>query len=43
MIIQLFKLAVCKFKTHTLVAAGACPVTGKSYNACTRCGGMIAI
>jgi len=26
-----------------LIAAGACPFTGKSYNACTRCGAMIAI
>ena len=43
MISQLFKLIVCKFKKHVLVAAGACPVTGKSYNACTRCGAMIAI
>lgn len=43
MISQLLKLTICKIKKHTLVAAGACPFTGKSYNACTRCGAMIAI
>jgi len=43
MINQLFKFIVCKIKTRTLVAAGACPFTEKSYNACTRCGAMIAI
>jgi hypothetical protein len=43
MIKQLLNIIVCKIKTHTLVTAGACPFTGKSYNACTRCGAMIAI
>jgi len=43
MISQLLKLIICKIKKHTLVVAGACPFTGKNYNACTRCGAMIAI
>ena len=43
MIKQLFKIIICKIRTHALVTAGACPFTGKSYNACTRCGAMIAI
>jgi hypothetical protein len=43
MIKQLFKIIVCKVKSHILVTAGTCPFTGKSYNACTRCGAMIAI
>jgi hypothetical protein len=34
---------ICKFKKHILITAGACPFTGKSYNACTRCGAMTAI
>lgn len=33
----------CLFLKHTMLAAGACPFTGKNYNACTRCGAMIAI
>lgn len=43
MIKQFFNFIICKFKNHKLVAAGACPFTEKSYNACTRCGAMIAI
>ena len=43
MIRQLFRMIVCKVKNHMLIAAGACPFTGKSYNSCTRCGAMIAI
>ena len=43
MIKQLFKIFTCKIKNHTLVIAGACPFTGKKYNACTRCGAMISI
>ncbi len=43
MINQLFKLIICKIKKHTLVTAGACPFTGKNYNACTRCGAIITI
>jgi hypothetical protein len=35
---HLFKFIVCKFKTHIMIDAGACPFTGKSYNSCTRCG-----
>jgi hypothetical protein len=43
MINQLFKIIICQFKNHELIGAGACPFTGKNYNACTRCGGIIAI
>ena len=43
MIKKILLLFICKFKKHILVNAGACPFTGKSYNACTRCGAMIAI
>ena len=43
MIKNFFNFIICKFKKHLLVAAGACPFTGKNYNACTRCGAMIAI
>jgi hypothetical protein len=43
MISQLFKFIICKFKKHTLIPAGGCPFTEKNYNACTRCGAMIAI
>ena len=39
----MLKFIICKFKKHVLVTAGACPFTGKNYNACTRCGAMIAI
>jgi hypothetical protein len=39
----MLKFIICKFKKHVLVPAGACPFTGKNYNACTRCGAMIAI
>jgi hypothetical protein len=39
----MLKFIVCKFKKHKLVTAGSCPFTGKNYNACTRCGAMIAI
>ena len=38
MIEHLFKIITCKVKSHTLVASGTCPFTGKSYNICTRCG-----
>ncbi len=43
MIRQLSNILVCKFKGHELVSAGSCPFTGKSYDACTRCGATIAI
>ena len=43
MIKQLLKIIVCNIKTYTLVTAGACPFTGKSYNAYTRCGAIITI
>jgi|LakMenE18May11ns_1017448.scaffolds.fasta_scaffold9953110_6 hypothetical protein len=43
MIKQLFKIITCIFKNHEIVSAGSCPFTEKSYNACTRCGAMIAI
>jgi hypothetical protein len=33
----------CKFKGHTLIAAGSCPFTGSSYEYCERCGVMIPI
>ena len=39
----MFKYLICKIKKHTLVSAGSCPFTGKTYNACTRCGTMIAV
>jgi hypothetical protein len=39
----MLKFIICKFKKHTLVAAGACPFTRKNYNVCIRCGAMIAI
>ena len=32
----------CLFLKHIMLAAGSCPFTGKSYNACTRCGVTIA-
>jgi len=38
----IYNYIVCKFKKHTLVSAGACPFTGKSYMACLRCGATIA-
>jgi hypothetical protein len=34
----MLKFLICKIKKHFLVDAGSCPVTGKSYNACLRCG-----
>lgn len=34
----MIKAIICIFKKHTLVSAGSCPFTGKSYEACTRCG-----
>jgi hypothetical protein len=40
---QLFNIFICKIKNHVLIIAGACPFTGKNYNACTRCGAVIAI
>lgn len=43
MIKQILKMIVCRVKSHTLIAAGSCPFTGKSYNACTRCGATTAI
>ncbi len=43
MIKQLLKIITCKFKNHQIISAGSCPFTGKSYNACTRCGATIAI
>jgi hypothetical protein len=43
MIKQLIKIIICKIKDHVLITAGACPYTGKSYNACIRCGTMITI
>jgi len=41
--LNMFNFIICKFKKHALVSAGSCPFTGKSYNACTRCGAMITI
>jgi len=35
---QFIMFFICKIKTHNLVEAGACPFTGKNYNACLRCG-----
>ena len=43
MIKFIVNFVICKFKGHILVTAGACPFTGKNYNACTKCGAMIAI
>ena len=34
----MIKAIICLFKKHTLVDIGGCPFTGKSYEACTRCG-----
>ena len=33
----------CWFKEHKFVNAGTCPFTGRTYNACTNCGKMVAI
>jgi hypothetical protein len=41
MIKQIVLFYICKIKSHNLVDAGACPFTGKSYSACTRCGATI--
>jgi hypothetical protein len=43
MIKHFFNIVICKTKGHTLITAGSCPFTGKTYNACTKCGAMIAI
>jgi hypothetical protein len=42
MIKKILLLFICKYKKHTLVYAGSCPVTGKVYVACLRCGATIA-
>ena len=34
----MIKAIICIFKKHTLVDIGGCPFTGKSYEACKRCG-----
>ena len=34
---MIIKRIVCKIKGHTIVDAGSCPFTGKTYEACTRC------
>jgi hypothetical protein len=41
MIKQIALFFICKIKSHILVDAGSCPFTGKSYNACIRCGANI--
>ena len=33
----------CKIKGHQFIAAGSCPFTGKTYNACTLCGKMTEV
>jgi hypothetical protein len=38
---QIALFLICKIKSHNLVDAGSCPFTGKSYNACLRCGATI--
>ncbi len=43
MIKNIINYFICKIKSHSLVEAGACPFTGKNYNACTKCGVMITI
>jgi hypothetical protein len=43
MIKQLLQTIICKTKNHTLINAGECPYTRKTYNLCTRCGVMIEI
>jgi hypothetical protein len=40
---NLIKSIVCRFKDHTLIAAGSCPFTGRTYNLCTRCTAMIPV
>jgi hypothetical protein len=34
----MLRALICVFKKHTVVDIGGCPFTGKSYEACTRCG-----
>ena len=41
--LQIINFLKCKITKHIFISAGACPFTGKSYNACTRCGVTIAI
>jgi hypothetical protein len=38
----MIKYIICKIKKHKFIDAGSCPFTGKSYNACVKCGKMIA-
>jgi hypothetical protein len=42
MIKYFIKYVVCKIKGHSLIDIGSCPVTNKSYNACTKCGATIS-
>jgi hypothetical protein len=38
----MINFVICKIKKHNFINAGSCPFTGKSYNACTRCGKTMA-
>jgi hypothetical protein len=41
MIKQILLFFICEIKSHNFVDTDSCPFTGKSYKACTRCGGTI--
>lgn len=42
MIKNFINFIICKINNHKWIEAGSCPVTGKSYNFCTKCEKMVA-
>jgi hypothetical protein len=36
-----FFILICKIKGHNLSPAGSCPFTGRTYDYCERCTGMV--